>query len=150
MVMNIHSFYIAGCVILTLAGTSWAQTTGSDIGPIKRQHSAWDALLSEEGHFLTSSQFASLNNLAFQAAVARICDDRELDQNAFAKKLDLLADVENNNMAPAQNEQRKAAIMVAFGARFGIFLTEGSQDKNEFCKSADELKQKKSLSVLKE
>ena len=33
---------------------------------------------------LTDKQFAMLNNLAFQAAVTKICDGYELDQNKFA------------------------------------------------------------------
>ena len=34
---------------------------------------------------LTEAQFAKLNNLAFQAAVTKICDGYDLDQTKFAE-----------------------------------------------------------------
>lgn len=133
---------------MAFAGVSSAATAASDTGSNKRFHAAWDALLAEEGHFLTPPQFAGLNSLAFQAAIVRICDNQKLDQDAFAQKLNTLIDGNERKLEDEQAEQRKAAIMVAFGARFGIFLAEGSQDKHAFCNSADELKQDASISVL--
>ena len=52
-----------------------------------RLDEAWKDAVGDDENILTAKQFAMLNNLAFQAAVTKVCDGFELDQAKFAKAI---------------------------------------------------------------
>ncbi|MGH2341523.1 hypothetical protein ACRC7T_08540 [Segnochrobactraceae bacterium EtOH-i3] len=110
--------------------------TGTDpFGP------AWDDLVETEGTLLTTPQFAALTNLAYQTAVVRVCDTHALDRDKVTAVLNgLLAIPPEKTLTEAQTQERTAAILMAFGARYGLFLAEAHTNTASFCKAADDLK----------
>ncbi len=130
------AFALASCLALTPAfAADVTPPTGSDpFGP------AWDDLVETEGALLTTRQFAQLTNLAYQTAVVRVCDSHVLDQAKVASLLDDILTVTDRKLTEAQTDERTAAILMAFGARYGLFLAEAHTDTKTFCKTGEELK----------
>jgi len=107
-----------------------------------RRDEVWADLTVDQEPILTDLQFAKLNNLAFQAAVTKICDGYELDQKKFA---DGVADATYPAPeATATNadlmKQWETAVYFRLGASYGVFLAEGNAHVDKFCASASELK----------
>ena len=106
-----------------------------------RLDSAWEDLLEDEGGLLTSQQYAALNNLAFQAAVGRVCDGQELDADKFGKAITEILLGTDTELSDEEHEQRNTAVLLAFGTRYGLFLGEANGDnKPDFCATGDKLK----------
>lgn len=105
-----------------------------------RLDNAWHDLLETEGGLLSGPQYAALNNLAFQAAVARVCDGYDLDAETFGKGLAGVLTGTDKDFNERQEKEFESAVLVAFGARYGLFLAEGNGDKKDFCDAAAKLK----------
>ncbi len=124
---------------LGLAGSAFAADAPEDD---LRMDEAWADLSVDQEPILTDAQFAKLNNLAFQAAVTKICDGYQLDQTKFA---DGVADATSPAPeATATNadlmKQWETAVYFRLGASYGVFLAEGNAHVDQFCTSAAELK----------
>lgn len=130
------------CLALSTAvlAPALAQTPIAPVADDDRLDAAWEDLLEAEGTILNQQQFAALNNLAFQAAVVRVCDGNALNNDAFGKGIAELITGTDKDLTDEQHEQRKTAILVAFGARYGLFLAEGNSAKPTFCDAATKLK----------
>ncbi len=105
----------------------------------KRLDEAWKDALEHEEAILTPEQFAMLNNIAYQAAVTRVCEGFSLDQAKFSEAV-------AEALAPpaeglSENEQREhtSAALLLLGTRFGLMLAEGNADQ-DFCANAQEFK----------
>ena len=59
--------------------------TAAAIADDNRLDEAWKDAIGDQEPVLTDQQFAKLNNLAFQAAVTKICDGYELDTTKFSQ-----------------------------------------------------------------
>ena len=105
-----------------------------------RADAAWADFFETEGAILADAQFAALNNLAFQAAAVRVCDGHGLDKQAFGKAIGDVIASGDKELSDDQAEERKTAILIAFGARYGLFIAEGNGDKEDFCAAAAKLK----------
>lgn len=91
--MKFHHFLLGAALLAAFPKVAFAEDASNP-----RLHAAWDALAKGEGEFLTSKQFASLNNLAYQAAIVRICDGHELDHDAFRDKIeDVINDTDKSS-----------------------------------------------------
>jgi hypothetical protein len=128
----------AAAVALGLSGAASAQDATDDL----RMDDAWADLSVDQEPILTDLQFAKLNNLAFQAAVTKICDGYDLDQTKFA---DAVADA--TYPAPEATatdanlmKQWETAVYFRLGASYGLLLAEGNAHGDQFCASAAELK----------
>lgn len=138
---SIHGPLLAAvaAVSLGLAGVASGQdATEDDL----RMDEAWADLVVNQEPILTDLQFAKLNNLAFQAAVTKICDGYELDQTKFA---DGVADAtfpapEATATDPDLMKQWETAVYFRLGASYGLLLAEGNAHVEQFCASAGELK----------
>ncbi|MFT0862193.1 hypothetical protein [Ancylobacter sp. G4_0304] len=131
---------VSGVVLaLSAAGPSFAE----NIPPIATDplNGAWEDLAETEGNLLSGAQFAQLTSLAYQTAVVRVCDSHTLDKDAVGKALDKLLTEAEQKLAPEQQDERTAAILIAFGARYGLFIAEAHLDKKTFCGSAATLKE---------
>jgi hypothetical protein len=129
----------AAAVSLGLAGAVAAQDGAEDD---LRMDEAWADLVVDQEPILTDLQFAKLNNLAFQAAVTKICDGYELDQTKFT---DGVADAtfpapEATATDADLMKQWETAVYFRLGASYGVFLAEGNAHADKFCTSAAELK----------
>jgi len=122
---------------LFLAQAAFAQevVTGDDL----RMDRAWGDLVIDQEPILTDSQFAKLNNLAYQAAVTKICDGYELDQTKFGEGVsEALNPAPATIATPEEIMQWQTAVYFRFGASYGLFLAEGNANVASFCKAADE------------
>ena len=82
-----------------------------------------------------------LNNLAFQAAVSKVCDGFELDQAKFAKAItDATTPLPNPDMSEDDIKIWETAVIMRLGATYGVLLAEGNTRSEQFCASAKELK----------
>ena len=72
----------SAAAVLSLTGAALAEDAPVDD---LRMDEAWADLVVDQEPILTDVQFAKLNNLAFQAAVTKICDGYQLDQMKFAE-----------------------------------------------------------------
>jgi len=107
-----------------------------------RMNDAWEDLEETEGELLSKAQFGQLTHLAYQVAAVRVCDSHSLDKEAVGNALDkILTGSADQKLTDAQQEERTAAILIAFGARYGLFIAEGHADKSNFCESAAKLKE---------
>ncbi|WP_428029421.1 hypothetical protein [Ancylobacter sp.] len=106
-----------------------------------RLDNAWSDIIEGEGQLLSPTQYAALNNLAFQAAAARVCDGEKLDSEAFGKAVaDILVDTETE-LTDNEHMQRNAAVLISFGTRYGLFVAEANGDnEKDFCAVATKLK----------
>ncbi|HET7717524.1 MAG TPA: hypothetical protein VFK86_18025 [Bauldia sp.] len=134
---GIHKALIAAGAVVGLAGAALAQDLPDDL----RLDGAWEDLVVDQEPILTDVQFAKLNNLAFQAAVTKICDGYELDQAKFAEGLsDATYPSPATVTTPDDMKHWETAVYFRLGASYGIFLAEGNAHPDAFCANAAELK----------
>ncbi|MBN9021677.1 MAG: hypothetical protein J0H08_06215 [Rhizobiales bacterium] len=129
----------AATLVIGLAAPSFAEEALPDDD---RLDDAWADLSVDQEPILSELQFAKLNNVAFQAAVTKICDGYQLDQQKFA---DAVADAtfpapEKTATDPSLMKQWETAVYFRLGANYGLFLAEGNANADSFCESAAELK----------
>jgi hypothetical protein len=106
-----------------------------------RLDDAWGDLVIDQEPILTDLQFAELNNLAFQAAVTKICDGFELDQQKFAEGVSTATSPAPETVdTPDEMKQWETAVYFRLGASYGLFLAEGNANVDKFCQSAADLK----------
>jgi hypothetical protein len=137
MKITIHLALLAGLSAAVAAGPALAQSGDDD----KRLDAAWEDLVVDQEPILTDAQFAKLNNLAFQAAVTKICDGYELDIQKFSEGVsDATYPSPATITTPDDMKQWETAAYFRLGASYGIFLAEGNADPTSFCASAADLK----------
>jgi hypothetical protein len=125
---------------LVLAGTlatGYATPASADDN---RLDEAWKDAIGEQEPILTEQQFALLNNLAFQAAVTKICDGYQIDGDKFSKSFAEATEPPNPSMTPEDAGHWSTAVAVRFGTTYGLFLAEGNTKPEDFCASAKEFK----------
>lgn len=116
-------------------GAAQAQEQDDD-----RLDEAWKDVFEAQEGILTPKQSAQLNNLAYGAAVARVCDGFTLDQKKFMTGLSEAVEPSVEGLTEEQHVERGTAILIDLGMRVGVFIAEGNEDKDDFCKSATEAK----------
>jgi hypothetical protein len=139
--IRFHGSVLAAATTLLL-GLSAATFAQDALPDDDRLDDAWADLSVDQEPILTSAQFARLNNIAFQAAVTKICDGYELDQTKFAEAV-----ADATSPAPEKTaddadlmKQWETAVYFRLGASYGLLLAEGNADSDSFCASAAELK----------
>ena len=120
--------------MLLVSGAAVAQT--DDL----RMDDAWEDAVGDQENVLTEAQFATFNNLAFQAAAAKVCDNYALDDAKFAQAISEAAVPQATGLTPEQTDEWKTAVLIRFGTTYGLFLAEGNAGKEAFCASAEELR----------
>jgi hypothetical protein len=113
-----------------------------------RLDEAWKAALEEQEGILTPQQSATLNTVAYQAAVTRVCEGFELDRAKYAKAVNDIIVPGSDARTDEQNLERQSSILVSLGAAYGLFLAEGTAKKGDFCENAKELKADKESTNL--
>lgn len=127
---------VAGIAALCI-GIGAAQADDQDDD---RLDDAWKNLFEAQEGILTPKQSAQLNNLAFTAAVTRVCDGFEIDRQKFKAALAEAVEPSVEGLTDEQHVERGTAILIDLGMRVGIFIAEGNGDKDDFCKAAEEAK----------
>jgi hypothetical protein len=105
-----------------------------------RLDEAWKDAVGDQEPVLTEKQFATLNNLAFQAAVTNICDGYKLDGDKFAKGIAEVASTPNPDLSDDDAGAWETAVLIRFGMSYGLLLAEGNAHTDTFCASAKEMK----------
>jgi hypothetical protein len=132
MVVNLKSG-IVGCALLVLSAQ--AIQAADDL----RLDDAWKAAMQDSEGVLSPSQLSSLNVLAYESAVARICDGFKLEEKGFSAAVSQLATT-GDKLTDDEEVQRLSAVMYMLGTASGLFIAEGTAKKDEFCAAAAELK----------
>ena len=128
----------SAAAVLSLTGAALAEDAPVDD---LRMDEAWADLVVDQEPILTDVQFAKLNNLAFQAAVTKICDGYQLDQVKFAEGVsDATSPAPATITGPSLMKRWETAVYFRLGASYGVFLAEGNSHPEAFCVSAAELK----------
>ena len=81
-----------------------------------------------------------MNNLAFQAAAAEICDGFKLDGDKFSTAIAEATTPPPPDMTAEDAKHWETAVLIRFGTSYGILLAEGNDEEDEFCESATALK----------
>jgi hypothetical protein len=105
-----------------------------------RLSEAWKDAIGDQEPILTEKQFALLNNLAFQAAVSKVCDGFALDQDKFTKAMTEAVTPAPDGLSEAEADHWEGAVLMRFGTSYGLLLAEGNDEPKDFCESAKELK----------
>ena len=127
------------CLAACLA-IATAPAIAADDDDNKRMDDAWDDALGDNEPILTDKQFALLNNLAFQAATAEVCDGFKLDGDKFSTAIAEATTPPPPDMTEEEAKHWEHAVLIRFGTSYGILLAEGNDEDDEFCESAKELK----------
>ncbi len=118
-----------------------ASVLAEDQADDNRLDEAWKDAVGDDENILTEKQFAMLNNLAFQAAVTKVCEGFDLDQSKFAKAItDATTPLPNPDMSEEDIKVWETAVIMRLGATYGVLLAEGNTRPEQFCASAKELK----------
>ena len=105
-----------------------------------RLNSAWSGLLAGAEPVLTPQQTAKVNNLAYQAAVTRICEGFDLNEDRFMAALADATAKSDDKLPEDALVARHNFLLVDLGMRVGVFIAEGAVNKDSFCANAAELK----------
>jgi hypothetical protein len=125
-----------GLAAWTMAGSAvYAQSTDDN-----RLDDAWKAALEDQEGVLTPQQTAALNNIAYEAAVARVCEGFEIDRTKYANAVNEIVVPGSDKRSDAENLERQSSILISLGTAYGLFLAEGTAKKDDFCANAKELK----------
>jgi hypothetical protein len=125
---------LAACLPLAIAPAMAADDDND------RLDNAWEDALGDNEPILTDKQFALLNNLAFQAAAAEICDGFKLDGDKFSAAIAEATTPPPPDMTAEDAKHWETAVLIHFGTSYGLLLAEGNGEDDEFCDSAKELK----------
>lgn len=107
----------------------------------KRLHEAWETALAGQENVLTPQQFAKLNNLAYQAAVVRVCDGFEIDGKKFRAQLSEATEPSHGaTLSDDEYRTHTTFVLVEFGTRYGLLIAEGNATKAPFCEKAAALR----------
>ena len=118
-----------------------ASVLAEDQADDNRLDEAWKDAVGDDENILTEKQFAMLNNLAFQAAVTKVCEGFDLDQSKFAKAItDATTPLPNPDMSEEDIKVWETAVIMRLGATYGVLLAEGNTRPEQFCASAKGLK----------
>jgi hypothetical protein len=101
-----------------------------------RLDEAWKAALRDFEGVLDQKQHVMINSIAYHAAAAGLCDGIDLDADKVGKAMNEIASANDDNLTDEQRLQRLSDILINLGTARGIFLAEGSLQKDEFCKAA--------------
>jgi hypothetical protein len=125
---------LAACLFMAAAPVSAADDDND------RMDDAWEDAIGDNEPILTDKQFALLNNLAFQAAAAEICDGFKLDGDKFSKGITEATTPPPPDMTEEEAKHWETAVLIRFGTAYGLLLAEGNDEDDEFCKGAAALK----------
>jgi len=136
---SIFRFLGFSIVSLAFAGTAIAEDAAG------RLNETWKDILAGQENVLTPQQFAKLNNLAFQAAAVRVCNDLDLDETKFTEQLAEATSPSATDLTEDEAKAHASFVLVEFGIRVGAFIAEGNTGEKAFCDSALELKGKSDI-----
>jgi len=100
---------------------------------------AWQRLDILTQSYLTDQQQIKLQQLAFAAAVADICDGFEVDREKFVDAFQEFDSVKQKEPVDGKGYWYER-MLVAYGIATGLFAAEGLLVNEEFCNAAGELK----------
>jgi hypothetical protein len=132
---------VARFLTLGLAVATVACFSGSATAQDQQLSEVWKDAIGDQEPVLTNEQFAMLNNIAFQAAVTKVCDGFELDQSKFAQAVsDATSPPPSEDMSADDMKTWETAVVMRIGTMYGVFLSVGNAKPADFCASAKELK----------
>jgi hypothetical protein len=132
-----QSHPLTGALALGLLLSGPAPIAAADLpAENHRFDEAWKAAIFDLEGVVTDKEYAILNNLAYHSAVARICENLELDVEKVSKAVNDIVAKNGEQLDDDQKMARQAHVLITLGTSHGIFLAEGSLEKAKFCSDA--------------
>jgi len=125
---------ISAALVVTIAGSFATQAASPKTGFVREQ-----ALAMVEGA-LTPEQFTKLQLIAYQSAIANVCEGINLDEAKFNKAFEALSPVDAAKMSDEQKAYHDKHILVIFGVLVGGELTAMATDVPAACEDAEKQK----------
>ena len=104
----------------------------------QRLNGAWEAALSEGAGYLEPGELALINEIAYHAAVSKLCDGYPLDLGEIAEATNAVVAGATEGLADTALIDRHTDVLISVGTAQGLFLAEGSLDPEAFCAEAAE------------
>lgn len=99
---------------------------------------AWAAAVGEIEGVIDAGELSTINQVAYQAAVARLCDGFDLDVEEIAAVTNTMLGGGPADLDATAQVARHTEILIALGTVHGLFLAEGSRHHDRFCAEATE------------
>ncbi|WP_462321440.1 hypothetical protein [Halochromatium sp.] len=134
-----------GAAILAgvMVTSAFAQNAPANTPPAKDAESvAYDVYLQALGFadsILTSEQEATMEIIAYQAVVARVCTTYEMDYTRLAQAVATLDHVDKADLDAEQTAYAERLVMMSLGIAMGGMFAEFSMDPDAFCTNVDVL-----------
>lgn len=98
----------------------------------------WQQAVELLDGILTPEQQLIFNEIAFAAAVSNLCEGYSLESDKFSADFAQLHHVNASVMSDAELEYFRNHLMFSYGVAVGLFMAEGSIDRDGFCRRAGE------------
>lgn len=127
-----HALLLPATLVASLAAAapSAAQTVHLE--------DAWAAALAEREPVLDERELARVNVIAYHSAVARLCEGFEVNTRKIATATNEIVAAGTEELEEEDLMARQADILVMLGTAHGLFLAEGSLNRDQFCDEAAE------------
>lgn len=127
-------------VLVLLFVTTTSSLAADEPLPVLDQiNPAWQRLDILTQSYLNDQQQIKLQQLAFAAAVADICEGFEVDSEKFVAAFQEFDSVKQKEPVNGQGYWYER-MLVAYGMATGLFAAEGLLVNEQFCNAASELK----------
>ncbi len=101
-----------------------------------REGAAWLQAYEMQDNVFTGPQRTALNQLAYHAAAANICEGLVLDRAKFSTGLAALEHADIVSLSDDELDYYHRHLLVNFGVAVGIMLAEHADDAAVFCEDA--------------
>ena len=128
-------FSLAAALAVVPAPALQAQGEGAAT-PNLRHGQSWLEAYEILGGILTPEQQLELNQLAYQAAAANVCEVLILDDEKFIMAFESLVVEAGAEMSAEEIDYFHDHILVSFGVFVGLQLADHNNDKAAFCTDA--------------
>lgn len=125
-------------MILAAAANSFAVEDSDAI--LDKISPAWERLDTLTQSYLSDEQQKRVQQLAFAAAAADICDGFEVDKEKFIKAFEDFDGEKQKTLPDEEQKLWKDKLLVAYGIATGLFAAEGMLVNDQFCSAAEDLR----------
>lgn len=126
---------LAAALAVAVAPALHAQSEGPAT-PNQRHASSWLEAYEILGGILTPEQQMELNQIAYQAAAANVCEFLILDDERFIMAFESLARQASAEMSAEEVDYFHDHLLVSFGVFVGLQLADHNNDTGAFCTEA--------------
>ncbi len=131
--------FILVVIMVMMAGSSQAADNYTHL--LDQITPAWQRLDALTEDYLDDAQKEKIQELAFAAASADLCDGLKVDRDKFIAAFNDLEGEKQKAMSEELAQQWRDKLLVVYGIATGLFSAEGLLAKEEFCSAAVNVKE---------